>query len=195
MTLFDLVGTAATSILSGGATGLIGVGFHMLADFLKGRQDLALLQAKNAHELAMRDKDAALMDREWAGRLKVAETEGKTAGDVAESKAFEASMLREPERYSNAATMTMGQQWIMVLLDALRGAIRPLLTLYLCVFVTYVWWQVKQLLSLEELDAGAVLEIWKLVVGTILYLWTTVTLWWFGTRNRQQPMPSLKMKG
>lgn len=190
MTLFDLVGTAATSIFAGGATGLLGMAFQRLFDWLKVKQDLELFKAKAAHELEMRDKDAALMREEWAGRLRVADSEAEGRKAVAESEAFQASLLREPERYSNPATLTPAQQWVVVVLDFARGIIRPFLTAYLCVFVTYVWFQVKALLSLEELEPADILEIWRLVVGTILYLWTTVTLWWFGTRNKESG-PSL----
>jgi hypothetical protein len=190
MTLFELVGTAATSIFAGGATGLVGMGLQRLFDWLKVKQDLQLFQAKAAHELLMRDKDALLMDKEWQGRLRVAQTEGELKVDAVNGQAFAESLLREPERYSNVATLSWGQQWIMVALDFIRGIIRPFLTAYLCVFVTYVWFQVKFLLAVEELEAKDILEIWRLVVGTILYLWTTVTLWWFGTRNKESG-PSL----
>lgn len=185
MTLFDLVGTAATAILSGGATGLLGAGIEQFFGWLKTKQELALLQAKQAHEIAMRQQDALLMDKEWAGRLRVAQTEGDTARDVADSKAFEQTMLREPERYSYAATLTIGQQWWMVILDFLRGIVRPALTVYLGALVTMIWIQVSTLTAKEDLTPEDVMEIWKTVVATVLYVWTTVTLWWFGTRNRQ----------
>lgn len=180
-----LIAGVLGSIFAGGATGLMGVVLQRLFDWMKVKQDLALQKLKNEHELAMRDKDAAIMQQEWQGRLKVAETEGDTAKDVAASQAFGASLLREPERYSNAQTLTVNQQWIMVLLDAARGVIRPMLTVYLCVLTSYIWWEVKQKLAVEDLDAEQVLSIWMMVIQTILYLTTTVVLWWFGTRSRQ----------
>lgn len=183
--ILTLLGTALSGILAGGATGLLGMGLQRFFDFLKVKQDLALQKLKNEHELAMRDKDAAIMREEWAGRLRVAEREGETQTQVAETQAFQASLLREPERYSNASSLSWGQQWFMVLLDVARGIIRPALTVYLCLLTTYVWIQVSGKLNLEDLDPADVLDIWKMVVGTILYLTTTVVLWWFGTRNKQ----------
>lgn len=185
-TIMHILGAGASAIFAGGATGLLGGFLQKGMDLLKGWQDMKLLQARQAHELAMRDKDAQLMDREWAGRLKVAQTEGDTAKDVAASKAFEASMFREPERYSDSGKLTVAQQWIMVILDFCRGIVRPGLTVYFCMLTTYVWWQVRQLLSVEDLAPDAVLELWKLVVSTVLYLTTTIVLWWFATRNQQQ---------
>lgn len=192
MTLFELAGTAISSIFAGGATGLLGAALQRLFDWLKVKQDLQLFQAKASHELAMRQQDALLMEKEWTGRLRVAEAETAGKVGVADAQAFEASLLREPERYSYAPTLTPWQQWVMVLLDFARGIIRPFLTAYLCVFVTYIWFQVRALLSMEDLDADSVIQIWKTVVATILYVWTTVTLWWFGTRSKTAP-PSSKL--
>jgi hypothetical protein len=67
-----------------------------------------------------------------------------------------------------------------------RGIVRPALTVYLCVLTTYVWLQVHQVLDKQPLSGSEALQIWQLIVGTILYLTTTCVLWWFGTRNKQQ---------
>lgn len=173
------------SIFAGGATGLLGMGLQRVFDWLNTREQAKLQKLKFDHELAMRDKDAAIMREEWQGKLRVATQEGETAREVADSKSFETTMLREPERYSYAPTLTKAQQWILVLLDFFRGVVRPLLTVYLCLLTTYIWWQVRQLIAVEELDVSNVVAVWLIVVKTILYLTTTVVLWWFGTRNRQ----------
>lgn len=191
--MLEILGTAVGAIFGGGATGLLGVVFQRFFDWLNTREQLKLLQAKQSHELAMRAKDVELMDKEWQGRLQVAQQEGADRRDVAETEAFAATMLKEPERYSYAPTLTPWQQWIMVLVDALRALVRPGLTIYLCALTTYVWMQVRALLVLEDAaKASDILDIWKMVVGTILYLTTTVVLWWFGTRNKQQ-QPALKI--
>lgn len=192
MTLFDLVGTAVSSILTGGATGLLGGAMQLYAEHKKAALDLEVLKVKQAHDLAMRDKDAAISAQEWAGRTRVAQIEGDAAASVAADNAFAAGLLREPERYSSVNSLTTGQNWIFVLLDTFRGAVRPALTLYLCALVTYIWVLVRGLVDKEDLTANDVLEIWKLVVATILYVWTTVTLWWFSTRNKQAPPPTLR---
>lgn len=179
-------------LLGGGATGLLGMIAQRYFDHKNAQLQRDRDKDRYAHEALMRDKDAAIMREEYAGRLKVAQTEGETAKDVADTQAFSQSLFKEPERYSYAATLSTGQQWLMVLLDCLRGSIRPLLTLYLCMLTTYIWWQVRQLVQYEELGPEEVLAVWKLVVQTILYLWTTVTLWWFGTRNKQ-PVPSAQL--
>lgn len=179
------------SILGGGATGLLGVGLQRFFDWLNVKANLQRDQQKYANDLAMKKLDLDLMDKEWAGRVKVAEQEGKTATEVAATNAFAKSLLQEPERY---ATGNRPEGWLgnlgwfmLACTDVMRGVVRPLLTLYLCALTTFVWWQVRQLIKHEDLDPAAVLDIWKLVVNTILYLTTVCILWWFGTRNQAQP--------
>lgn len=176
------------SVFSGGATGIIGVIAQRFADYKNKQLDMALEKQRGENELAKRKADAEIMAQEWAGRTKVAQTEGDTAKDVAASQAFAASLLKEPERYSNAGTVTPAQNWLLVLLDVLRGSVRPLLTIYLCVLTTYIWYQVRQQLSTEDLDSTAVLAIWGKVVDNVLYVWTACTLWWYGTRANKAPI-------
>jgi hypothetical protein len=192
MNIADLIGTGISSILTGGATGLLGAALQLFFQYKSATLQARVDEVKNAHELLMRDKDLALMQAEQAGRFKVAETEAEAAKSVAADQAFAKSLFAEPERYSDIQHLSQGQQWLLVVLDFARGIVRPGLTLYLCVLTTYIWWQVRQLLSLEDLDASAVLNVWQTVVSTILYLTTTVVLWWFGTRNRQSFPPLIK---
>jgi len=190
--MLTLLGTIFGSIFSGGATGLIGVVLQRFADFKNKQLDMKLEMQRAENEIAKRRVDAEIMAQEWAGRLKVAQEEGATAKDVADTNAFAQSLWKEPDRYSYAATLTPRQQWVMVILDALRGVVRPFLTIYLCALTTYVWYQVRTTLASEDLDMTAALEVWKMVVGQILYLTTTVVLWWFGTRNKgDQPQVKL----
>jgi hypothetical protein len=181
----DLLGTIFGSIFSGGATGLIGVVIQRWADYKNKQLDIQVEREKRETEIAKRKADAEIMQAEYAGRLRVAQEEGATARDVADTEAFAATLWKEPERYS-AGKFTNGQQWVLVILDAVRGSVRPLLTIYLCALTTYVWVQVRGIVAAESLDAKAAIEVWTMVVQNILYLTTTVTLWWFGTRNRQK---------
>ena len=68
-----------------------------------------------------------------------------------------------------------------MLLDVLRGVVRPGLTIYLCVLTTQIYNELAS--QVGPLTADQRYETTKLIVGTILYLFTTVTLWWFGTRS------------
>lgn len=182
--MLEILGTIFGSIFSGGATGLIGAAAQRYADYKNKQLDMQLNAQKFANEVALRKVDAEIMEQEWAARTQVATVEGEAAKDVAASNAFAESYKMEPQRYSDASKLTPGQTWIMVLLDGLRGSVRPLLTIYLCGLTTAVWIQAHSKLSVEDLDSSSALDVWKMVVGNILYLTTTVVLWWFGTRNK-----------
>jgi hypothetical protein len=192
--MLELLGTVFGSIFSGGATGLIGVAIQRWADYKNRQLDIQIEREKRETEIAKRKADAEIMREEYSGKLKVAQEEGATARDVADSQAFAQTLLREPERFSNAATVSGGQQWILVLLDAFRGSVRPLLTIYLCALMTFVWYQVRQELAGIEIGPQAALDVWRMVVANILYLTTTVVLWWFGTRNKG-PQPKVMTGG
>lgn len=182
--MLEVLGALFGSIFGGGATGLLGVILQRFADYKNKQLDMQLERMRAELEIAKRRADAEIMAQEWAARTKVADLEADAAKDVAASQAFEASLFKEPDRYSHAPTLTKGQQWVMVVLDAVRGSVRPLLTLYLCALTTYVWLQVRYLVGAAGIEEDAALEVWKLVVGHVLYLTTTVVLWWFGTRNK-----------
>lgn len=192
--MLSIVSSILGSVLSGGATGLLGAGLQRFFDWLNVKANLQRDQMRYDHELAMRDKDAAIAVQEWAQRTKIAQTEGEAAKDVAATSAFSTTLLREPERYSNAGTLTTWQNWVMVILDFIRGVIRPGLTLYLCFLTSYIWLEVHNKLALEDLDTAQALQIWLLVVETILYLTTTVVLWWFGTRNQQSAPSAVSLR-
>lgn len=185
--MLEILGSVLGNVLSGGATGLIGVIAQRWADYQNRKLEIQLEKQRAENALAVRKQDLEIMDREWRGRVEVAQTEGATAVSVADANAFAKSFQMEPKQYSDSSKLTPRQQWVMVGLDALRGAIRPLLTVYLCLLTTLVWFQVRSVLGQTQgMDVAAAMEVWKMVVGQILYLTTTCTLWWFGTRNKSK---------
>ena len=182
--MLEILGTAISAILGGGATGLLGVVFQRFADYKNRQLDLQLADKKNAQELAMRKADAEIMAQEWAARTKVAEVEAGAKVEVADAEAFAESFKMEPSQFSAGVKPTEGQGWILVLLDAFRGVIRPGLTVYLCAITTMVYFDSQALLTKAAFTEGQAFDMVKMIVGTILYLTTTCVLWWFGTRQR-----------
>lgn len=182
--MLELLGTIFGGIFSGGATGLIGVILQRFADYKNKQLDIQVEAAKQAHELAVIEANAKVAAQEWAARTQMAQVEAAGKEAVADAEAFGKSYDLEPKRYAEGAQLTQNQVWLMVLLDAARGIVRPFLTIYLCALTTYVWYQVRSVLGAENLDTAAALDVWKMVVGNIMYLTTTCVLWWFGTRNK-----------
>lgn len=185
--LLSILGTLFTSIISGGATGILGVAIQRFFDLKNKTLDIRQESIRLDHELKLKRVDLEIMDKEVAGRVRIAETEAEASKDVAESSAFAAS-FNEPIRYSSESTITKNQGWVFIILDFIRGVVRPGLTVYLCVLSTLVYFQAASLLHEEgvRMDIIQAMDLIKMVVGTILYLTTTCVLWWFGTRNRQK---------
>jgi hypothetical protein len=178
--------SSLTSIITGGATGLLGVVAQRAFDAWNKKQALDQLKAQWNHDETMKDKDAAIMAAEWKARTAVATTEAEAAKDVAQSNAFSESLKSQAIIYSAGKPMGPVATGFLVALDFLSGIVRPALTVYLCALTTYIWLQVRALIHAEQtLDQTTVLTMWKTVIDTILYLTTTCVLWWFGTRNKQ----------
>lgn len=185
--MLELIGTGIMGILSGGATGLLGVGIQRLADYWNKKQDLEKMKLQYDHEANMRDKDASIMAQEWAARTKVAEVEGASREAVADAQAFAASFGMEPQRYSEGVKPGKIAGFLLVLLDFTRGIVRPGLTLYLCWIATRMYEESRAVLAIADLTTNTVLvmNVYQQIVFTLLYLFTTCVLWWFGTRNKQ----------
>ena len=188
--MLDLIGTLVSSILAGGATGLLGVIAQRWADYKNKQLDLEAARDRMTHEAAMRDKDALIMDKEWAGRMRVADIEADAKKDTAESAVFPASFQHDKATYSAGVLDKLKGWWgqcirfLLGLVDVFRGFVRPGLTVYLCAVTTLMYLEANRRLG-ADLTAAQALELVKMIVATVLYLTTTCVLWWFGTRNRQ----------
>lgn len=188
--MLDFLGGLFTSVVGGGVTGILGVVVQRVADYKNKQLDMQIAKEKYAHETNMRKVDAEIMAQEWAGRTRVAEVEAEAKVDAADASAFQASFA-EPTRATAPIKVTRGQAWVVVILDVIRGIVRPGLTVYLCVLTTLVYMQATALIGVDgiaALTSEQVLQLILKVVGTVLYLTTTCVLWWFGTRNKGAPV-------
>lgn len=180
------------AVLSGGATGILGVVAQRLFDHWKLKQENDRLRLMHEHDLALRKADAEIMAQEWAQRTKVAEVEGATKREVAESEAFAASFQLEPKRYAEGVKVGKWGGLMLVFVDVVRGLVRPGLTIYLAWIATAIYMQSVQVMKLVNPTAQSQLlvQLHQQIVFTLLYLFTTCVLWWFGTRNKA-PQPKL----
>jgi hypothetical protein len=192
--MLEILGSVFGAIFSGGATGIIGVVAQRYADYKNKQLDMQLENQRHANAVALREVDAKIMAQEAAAKIQVVslENEGKVnvaniekdaQEQAADAAAFAKSYDLEPKLY-NSGALTKNQNWFMVLLDVFRGSIRPLLTLYLCVLTTLIYFQARGLLAQEDLDVERAMALNDYIVHSILYLTTTIVLWWFGTRNK-----------
>ncbi len=169
------------SVISGGATGLIGTAVQGYYTYQSKKLDIDLEKSKAANEIELRKIDIQLQAAEWASRTQIAEVTAQGETDKADAQALAASYLNEPQQYTEKTLLTHAQNWIFVFLDAFKAVIRPGLTIYLCAITTMIYIQTRGLIKTDVGDSFALLQ--KLV-DTILYLTTTCVLWWFGSRNK-----------
>jgi hypothetical protein len=180
MNVLDMV----TSIFGGGITGLIGTALQSIYQYKTKQLEIDLEKQKGLNELEQRKLDIQMQAQEWASRTQIAQitTQGET--DKADAEALAESYKTEPVQYSEKSLLTHAQNWILVFLDAFRAIIRPGLTVYLCAITTLIYHQTRSLLANNSMDSFGLLER---LVNTILYLTTSVVLWWFGSRNTSKP--------
>lgn len=176
--MFEWLGDALTAVLSGGATGLLGAAFSTWGELTK-------LKEANRHAEVMADKDLEVAKVEAEGKLAIARTEGEAAIGVADAGALAASYAHDKATYYTGELGPVGR-FFMVLVDFLRGIIRPAETLYFTGLCT--WLTVVAIDLLQQLDATATAELARQlvpqVVLVVLYLTTTIILWWFGARQK-----------
>lgn len=145
--------------------------------------DLKAEEKKQAHEIAKIQAEAQVMAQEWAARTKVAEVEAAGKVEAADSAAFGQAVAAEAVRYSQGVQATKGQGWALVLLDVLRGAVRPCLTIYLIFLVTMLWNKAADLVPAQADPIWAQNMVQEISMK-ILWLADVSVAFWFGTRSR-----------
>lgn len=181
--MFEIIGTLLTGVLSGGATGLIGVLIQRYFDLQHKKQDIELVKLQLANSIEL-----ARMETERAVRVEEIELEGKFA--EADAKIMAASFQHDAAAYLDSAAQRrrgfLGGliTLMMATVDFLRGILRPGMTAYLCALVTLMFFWARDLAERHgyHMTAEHAFQLVLQIVATILYAWTTATLWWFGTR-------------
>lgn len=180
--MMSFLGDALGAIMSGGLTGIFG---SAISIFGKIKQQSMM----NDHEVAMGKlkQDDMRLQKE----LMLAQTEASVS--IAEMQAFAESQKNDEASYSKGQELTGGQKWLMVIVDFLRGMIRPSMTIYMTVLTTMIYWQVMELVGGLEgvIDKTQAYALSQQIILVILYITTTVILWWFGTRQKMIKPPKL----
>lgn len=180
-----------TSILSGGATGLLGAGIARYADYKNKQLDIEVQKLKFDNEIQLRHIDERMMEKEWEARNQIAFTEAEARMDVEDSKSFQSALAMEPKLFHNPSKLTKAQNAWMVLVDGIRGLIRPGLTLYLCAISTAVYMQAGKVIEQSPIPVESAVQIYNQISSTILYLTTTCVLFWFGSRTKSDKVKAI----
>ncbi len=152
-------------VLSGGVTGLIGTVISGGMKFFENKQ-------KHAYELDVMKMEIEQMHVEAEIAKDVAELEMEGKDRTAAWSALEASYKESTSR------MSKGDSAWLVMVDVVRGLMRPVITLGTLSLMGVIYFTVAQGMVGPE---GIPVQV--TIIQTVLYIATTAVLWWFGTRN------------
>lgn len=176
--MLDGIFSAVSAIAGGGITGLIGAGITSFTEY-------KTKMASFAHEQKMTDLNMQMSKLDAESRFQIAQSETDAAKDVAATEAFVKSHTADVARYATGDSAANSTSFIVV--DVIRGLVRPTLTIYVMVVVTLIYWQLMQLVGgLTAIPTHDALTMVKGVIDGLMYIATTVVLWWFGTRTKGQ---------
>lgn len=146
---------------------------------LNHANSIQLAQIESERATARANADVAIAER----RIDEAEVVGDYEGLKAAMEADRATYLdpqaqRRPGKVGATVTLLMG------LVDAFRGFIRPGMTAYLCGLTTIMFFWVRDLAEVHKVSLSntQVTDLMLQIVTSILYVFITCTLFWFGTR-------------
>lgn len=154
----------AIALLTGGATGLLGT-------LLSGALGAWQRRQKHRQEVELRRLDVEIARAEAERVERVAAVEAESEESARAWAAMEASHRAAGKRWSS------GESGWLVLVDVVRGLIRPALTLGLVGLVGCIYF-----VGLAEGSSFDEAAIRARIVDTVLYLSSTCVLWWFGSR-------------
>lgn len=185
--MLELIGTLVTGILSGGATGLIGVGLQRYFDFKAKQQEIEVvrLQLENAKELAKIEGERSTRVAEMDMEARFSEADSRSM--VASFQADKASYL-DPAAQQRKGFVGGAVVFLMGVVDFCRGILRPGMTAYMCGLVTVMFFWVRELAAQYglKLTSDQTVQLMTQIISTILYVFTTTSVWWFGARPPKQ---------
>ena len=171
MSFVDAVLGIASSSGLGAIVGLVG-------SYMAKREQRKLDEMNNSHEKDMARIDLERDAAESAQALQMADkqieqtqAEAEIASEVSAGEAFTTSQLM--------ANKPSGSTWV----DALRSLMRPLITIYLLVIVTYITFNIHATLGgLDALGKDELFALYTHIINQTVFLTVTAVLWWFGSR-------------
>ncbi|KUJ73915.1 hypothetical protein AVO42_00395 [Thiomicrospira sp. XS5] len=176
---FSALLAGITSAAGGGIIGVIGTGLQAWTTYKSE-------QLKMAHELKMRELDQAEITLEHS--LKMQEVEATVKGQIAVAE--QNRMQTETQvagELQLASYQTDTAKYGGGFVDAIRGLMRPVLTLYFAILMALIAYQLF-MLNDQFIGTATASYLLKDLVNAAIFLATTSVTWWFGSR----PVRTLK---
>lgn len=177
--LIKLLSSAGFGTIFGGIMGLV----NRKADLEVKKLELQDTANQRAHELAMRDKDAAIMAQEWAARTQVAQVEATAQVEKAGFDALAKS-------YEFAKPSPGGK------MEAFSAFVRPFISLaYFLVtsfgagFILYYAFEVRKIILSQDQWYDLVMY----VIAWVAFMGGATIGWWYAIRPGTKP-PTLALR-
>lgn len=174
--IFGVIGSA----VSGGLLGVFGTGVKLWADHKAE-------QAKQLFQLKMRQLDQEEMTLEHQLHMKTIEaeanrdiavaTQNRLATEAEAQADIEQAEVKLIQTSYNNDRATYGGGFV----DAVRGLMRPTLTMYFAVLMALIAYQLFSL-STEIVSASTAQTMLTDIINACIFLATTSVTWWFGSR-------------
>lgn len=200
--------------IAGSILGLLGTGLTTYSNYKMEQLRNDMAKDERAHELAKikAESDAAIA--EIQANIQIAKTKVQGEVDLSEAEAF-----RESQKKANSTKPLLPSTWVETLMgqtgairyftipiavclivmfglvDAIKEAMRSILTIYALGMATWVTWEALVILEkcgIDKMDCTQALTTWNESVNIIMLLMTTMVTWWFGDRRMAKHMMHLK---
>jgi hypothetical protein len=193
--MIDIISAVLTSVLGGGATGLLGVFIQRWFDSRAKNADLQVmrLQLEAARETRAMELEAQarMAERADAARALQAQMEAHQREVAADAATYAASMSADRATYTPPEAVGKHRlvAYAMGAVDFVRGLMRPGVTAYTLALLTavFVWVRDMYMRAGLTMTPDQVHQLAMQCVGTVFYLAVTTVVWWFGVRPAQPP--------
>ena len=173
--------TILTGLLSssgfGSLIGWLGGAANRWIDLRNRDKDIEVLKLNQAHELAKLDKDREFMLAEYEQRTQIATIEGESKVEAAGYVALTASYDADKATYGIKSV------------DAIRGIVRPVLTLLFFTLSCIVFGVVAQYVWVRgvPLTNDQLYELFRYCIYWVLFQASVCVGWWFAMRPGNKP--------
>lgn len=190
--MLEILGQSIGAILAGGATGLLGSVISMFGAYRKVKQ-------QHRHEEKMQELATKSMEIEAKLKLDQTVVEGDIKESLAALETLRASYDHDKATYFKGTGVKVIDGFVGLLfglIDFVRGMIRPAITGFMAIVVVRTH---EELVVLRqdmnvEFSAEQVYLLYSNLNNIMLYVATTVILWWFGTRYGEKTAERLAAK-
>lgn len=176
----EFIGDIFTSLLAGGATGLLGLAGNIWSEYKKQKE-------ANRHKEEMARIDKETMEAEANLAIQKVEVEGQIATTIEATKALAESYKHDTATYFKGEQGAIAK-FFFGIVDFFRGMLRPGITIFFVGMTTYVFIEILNIVNGFQgaLTAPEAVDILKRIIIMILYLTSTCVTWWFGGRQMEK---------